>query len=130
MRGLFLLLLGAALVAPSSGSSVQIQYRAGQDVTPAYEGWTANPDGTFNLFFGYLNRNYVEELDIPIGPNNTIEPGGDRGQPEHFYPRRQSFVFKVVVPKDWGLERRVVWTLINRGKTNSAKGWLQPEWEI
>ena len=100
MRGLFLLLLGAALVAPSSGSSVQIQYRAGQDVTPAYEGWTANPDGTFNLFFGYLNRNYVEELDIPIGPNNTIEPGGDRGQPEHFYPRRQSFVFKVVVPKD------------------------------
>ena len=108
----------------------QIQYKSGVDVTPAYEGWSRNPDGTFSLYFGYLNRNYEEELEIPVGPNNTIEPGGDRGQPTHFYPRRQHFVFKVVVPKDWGLDRKVVWTLSIRGKTNTAKGWLQPEWEI
>ncbi len=114
----------------ASPSSAQIQYRTGVDVTPAFEGWASNPDGTFGLYFGYLNRNYEEELDIPIGPNNTIEPGGDRGQPTHFYPRRQHFLFKVVVPKDWGLERKVVWTLTIRGKTNAAKGWLQPEWEI
>lgn len=90
----------------------------------------ANPDGTFSLYFGYMNRNYEEELDIPIGPNNNIEPGGDRGQPTHFYPRRQRLLFAVVVPKDWGLERKVVWTLSVRGRTNTAKGWLQPEWEI
>jgi hypothetical protein len=108
----------------------QIQYKSGVDVTPAYEGWMRNPDGTFSLLFGYLNRNYEEELEIPIGPNNTIEPGGDRGQPTHFYPRRQHFVFRVVVPSDWGLDRRVVWTLTIRGKTNTAKGWLQPEWEL
>jgi hypothetical protein len=117
-------------VLAASPLSAQIQYRSGVDVTPAFEGWTSNPDGTFSLYFGYLNRNYEEELEIPVGPNNTVDPGGDRGQPTHFYPRRQHFVFKVVVPKDWGLQRKVAWTLTIRGKTNSAKGWLQPEWEI
>ena len=102
----------------------------GQDVTPAFEGWMANRDGTFTLYFGYMNRNYQEELDIPVGPDNRVEPGGDRGQPTHFYPRRQRLVFAVVVPRDWGGERKVVWTLTTRGKTNVAKGWLQPEWEI
>jgi hypothetical protein len=102
----------------------------GQDVTPAFEGWMANPDGTISMYFGYMNRNYEEELDIPVGPDNNIEPGGDRDQPTHFYPRRQRFVFTVVVPKDWGLDRKVVWTLTIRGKTNVAKGWLQPEWQI
>jgi hypothetical protein len=108
----------------------QIQYKSGVDVTPAFEGWARNPDGTFSLYFGYLNRNYQEELEIPVGPNNTVEPGGDRGQPTHFYPRRQHFVFKVNVAKDWRLEQKVLWTLSIRGKTNTAQGWLQPEWEI
>jgi hypothetical protein len=121
----------ALSIAFSAGPlRAQIQYRSGVDVTPAYEGWMRNQDGTSTLYFGYLNRNYDEELEIPVGPTNTVDPGGDRGQPTHFYPRRQHFVFKVVVPKDWGLERKVVWTLTIRGKTNSAKGWLQPEWEI
>src|ERR1051325_903965 len=130
MRWILVFTIALTLVLSASPASAQIQYRSGVDVTPAFEGWTSNPDGTFNFFFGYLNRNYEEELEIPVGPNNTVEPGGDRGQPTHFYPRRQHFVFKVVVPKDWGLERKVVWTLTIRGKTNSAKGWLQPEWEI
>jgi hypothetical protein len=120
----------AFLVAAAAPSSAQIQYRKGQDVTPAFEGWMPNSDGTFSLYFGYMNRNYEEEVDVPLGPDNSIDPGGDRGQPTHFYPRRQSFVFKVVVPKDWGREKKVVWTLVNRGHTNAAKGWLQPEWEI
>ena len=115
------------MLAAAVGLIAQIQYRRGQDVTPAFEGWTANPDGSFNLYFGYLNRNYEEEVDIPVGADNTIDPGGDRGQPTHFYPRRQSFVFKVVIPKDWGLEKKLTWTLTIRGKTNVAKGWLQPE---
>jgi hypothetical protein len=129
MRILFSV-VALTFVLSASPLNAQIQYRSGVDVTPAFEGWTTNPDGTFSLYFGYMNRNYEEELEIPVGPNNTVDPGGDRGQPTHFYPRRQHFVFKVVVPKDWGLQRKVVWTLTIRGKTNAAKGWLQPEWEI
>jgi hypothetical protein len=82
------------------------------------------------MVFGYLNRNYEEELDIPVGPNNTVAPGGDRGQPEHFYPRRQRFLFKVVVPADWDKTQKVVWTLTSHGRTDRASGWLQPEWEL
>ena len=101
-----------------------------------------NADGTFSMYFGYLNRNYEEELDIPVGPDNNVsftgaggdaknaDSGGDKGQPTHFYPRRQRMVFSVVIPKDWGLERKVVWTIVAHGKTNVAKGWLQPEWQI
>jgi hypothetical protein len=86
------------------------------------------------LVFGYLNRNYEEEVDIPLGPENTVTVGaevfGDKGQPTHFYPRRQRFLFKVIVPKDWDPKQKVVWTLTSRGKTDQAKGWLQPEWEL
>ena len=130
-------LTGAALLLIAAGpAAAQVPYRGavriarGQDITPAFEGWMTNPDGTFSLYFGYMNRNYEEELDIPAGPDNNVEPGGDRGQPTHFYPRRQRMLFAVVVPKDWGLERKVTWTLTVRGRTNTAKGWLQPEWEL
>jgi hypothetical protein len=98
----------------------------GLNVVPVFEGWEQNADGTFNLVFAYLNRNYDEEVDIPIGPNNSIEPGGpDRGQPSHFYPRRNRFVFRVKVPKDWG-NKDVVWTLNYRGRTEKAYGSLLP----
>jgi hypothetical protein len=124
--------LAALLVAVSA--SAQVQYATGQDVAPVFEGWEHNPDGTFSMVFGYLNRNYEEEVDIPIGTANTISIGdetyGDRGQPTHFYPRRQRFLFRVVVPADWDKKKKVVWTLLSRGKTNQAKGWLEPEWEL
>lgn len=114
--------------------SAQVQYATGQNVAPTFEGWERNPDGSYNMVFGYLNRNYEEEVDIPIGTENSITIGdevyGDRGQPTHFYPRRQRFLFRVVVPKDWDEKRKVVWTLTSHGKTNQAKGWLQPEWEL
>ena len=48
----------------------------GEAIFPAFEGWYANPDGTFNLLLGYYNRNQKLELDIPVGPNYRIEPGG------------------------------------------------------
>jgi hypothetical protein len=138
LTGAFLLLATPAFLraqqAPYAG---QVRIARGQEVTPAFEGWMPNADGTFSMWFGYLNRNYEEELDIPIGPDNNLsvgggegDKGGDRGQPTHFYPRRQRMVFSVVVPKDWRLDQKVVWTLTMRGKTNVAKGWLQPEWVI
>lgn len=123
--------LAAVLISAGCLLAVaQVHYASGQNVAPEFEGWEHNPDGSYNLVFGYLNRNYEEEVDVPVGPNNAIDPGGDRGQPEHFYPRRQRFVFKVVVPADWDKTRKVVWTLISHGRTDRANGWLQPEWEL
>ncbi len=106
-------------------------FTMGQDISPTFEGWESNPDETYTLYFGYYNRNSEEEIDVPLGPDNTFDMGsGDQGQPTHFYPRRRWFVFKIVVPKDWPKDKRVVWTLTTKGKTNQAKGWLQPEWEV
>jgi len=121
----------ALIIAAATGAHAQMRYARGQNVAPAFEGWERNPDGTISMVFGYLNRNYEEEVDIPIGPNNRLDLGGDdRGQPTHFYPRRQRFVFRVVVPGDWDKNRRLQWTLTSPGRTDVAKGWLQPEWEL
>ena len=108
-----------------------VQYTRGQDVSPVFNGWERNPDGTFSMWFGYYNRNIEDEIDVPIGPENSFDLGnGDQGQPTHFYPGQRWWVFKVVVPKDWPTDKRLVWTLINKGRTNQSKGWLQPEWEV
>src|SRR5262245_30250507 len=108
----------------------QVRYDTGQNVVAVFEGWERNPDGSFNMVFGYLNRNYDEQLDIPVGPNNSIEPGPiDQGQPTHFYVRRQQFVFKVRVPKDWG-KKDLIWTLRVNGKTEKAYATLLPFWEL
>ena len=130
LRAMWALTLALIVMAPTSART-QMRYARGQNVAPAFEGWERNSDGTFNMVFGYLNRNYEEHVDIPIGPNNSVDLGGDdRGQPTHFYPRRQRFVFKVAVPKDWDKNRKVAWTLTSHGRTDVAKGWLQPEWEL
>jgi hypothetical protein len=111
-------------------ASATIVYSSGQNVVPAYEGWEPNPDGTFNLLFGYMNRNLDERLDIPIGPNNSLEVGGpDQGQPTHFLPRRNRFVFSVKVPKDFGA-KELVWTLTAKGRTEKAFGTLKPEYVL
>ena len=100
----------------------------GQDVTPVYEGWQDNPDGSFDLIFGYFNRNQEQELGIPIGPDNRIEPGGpDQGQPTHFYPQRSRFLFRLRVPPDFGTQE-LVWTLTSNGRTNTAYGILHPDY--
>ena len=81
---------------------------SGQSITGAFEGWFPNPDGTISLLAGYFNRNLKQELEIPAGPNNRIEPGGpDRGQPSHFLPGRQWGVFAVKLPKAITHERRL-----------------------
>jgi hypothetical protein len=109
---------------------VEPVHDSGQSVTGAFEGWFANPDGSFSLLFGYFNRNAKEEVDIAIGPNNKLEPGGpDQGQPTHFLPRRQWGVFTLTVPKDFG-EKRVTWTLTANGVTTSVPGNLSTLWEL
>lgn len=128
-----LLLVGAASVAGGQvpagirDSDDGVKYSRGQNVVPVFEGWVANPDGTFSLLFGYFNRNWEENVFIPVGPDNRIEPGGpDRGQPTAFVPRRDRNKFEVVVPKDFG-NKEVVWTLTSRGRTERAFGALVPQ---
>ena len=129
-------LFAAAVVAHAQGiidqipPEITIQRDSGQNIQPYFEGWERSADGAISMWFGYLNRNHKEEVDVPIGPNNTFDPGGDRGQPTHFYPRRQQFVFKFNLPKDWDKEKKVIWTVTAHGRTSTAIGWLQPEWEV
>jgi len=106
------------------------KFNSGQDIQPYYEGWIHNKDGSFDLVFGYFNRNWQEELAIPAGPDNLIEPGGpDRGQPTYFLPRRQGWVYRVRVPADFG-KGVVTWTIKANGKTQKAYGELLPVEEI
>jgi hypothetical protein len=108
----------------------QTQFSSGQDVVPVYEGWLRNADGTFTFVFGYFNRNWKEEPIIPAGPDNKVEPGeADRGQPTYFLPRRQPWIFRVQVPKDWG-QKELVWTITAHGRTEKAYAQLIPEEEI
>jgi hypothetical protein len=91
----------------------------GVSVTPSYEGWYQNADGTYSLLVGYFNRNKGEALDIPVGPNNKIEPGPiDQGQPTHFQIGRQWGVFVIKVPKDFG-KKMLTWSITANGETQS-----------
>ena len=131
--GALALVLGAAvgIGAQQPEYTNNFKYNVGQGVQPVFEGWSHVPDGSFNMHFGYLNRNYVQEPHIPVGPNNTFDQGpADRGQPTFFYTRTQRNLFTVNVPRDWGKARELVWTLTVNGKTEKAIGWLQTEWEI
>src|SRR5690349_11210837 len=102
----------------------------GQSVTGAFEGWFKNQNGTFSLLFGYYNRNQKQELEMPVGPNNRINPGGpDQGQPTHFMPGRQWGLFTVTVPADFG-SKKLTWTLVSAGQTLAIPGSLNPLWEI
>lgn len=119
---------------------------SGERVSPAFEGWWPNDDGSFKLFFGYMNSNWEQEFDISVGPANyfrIVDEGGlddleldgyepdtaDMGQPTHFYPRRNPFLFTIDVPADFG-EREVVWTLQTRGEPARAYGSLYPDYRI
>lgn len=102
----------------------------GQSVSPSFEGWYSNSDGSFSLVFGYFNRNYGEHLSIPIGKNNFFEPGPeDRGQPEFYYPRRHTGVFAIKVPADFD-DQQLTWHLNSGGESIAIPGHLRPEWEI
>ena len=129
IRWVLLLALAASLTAPQEGSARQ-SFANGQTISPAYEGWTQNPDGSFDLVFGYMNRNWKEQIDVPVGPRNLIAPGDpDQGQPTHFQPRRNRFVFRVRVPADF-VDKELVWTLTSNGQTHRAYATLKRDYFI
>jgi hypothetical protein len=103
---------------------------SGEAIFPAFEGWGPHKDGSIVLLLGYYNRNRTGSTDIPIGPNNRIEPGGpDYGQPTHFEPSRQHGVFAIRVPKDFG-SRRLTWTIVANGQTSAVSFWTNPPYWI
>jgi hypothetical protein len=131
-RWLAVTALIACVVRPGlvHGQAVLEGYRSGQNVTPLFEGWEQNPDGSFNMVFAYYNVNWDEEVVVPIGPANSIEPGGpDQGQPTRFMPRRNQYVFRVRVPNDFG-KKELIWTLTAHGQTERAYATLKPEYII
>jgi hypothetical protein len=104
---------------PPKNLPLEPQRERGASITPAFEGWYENKDGSFSMLLGYYNRNQKEALDIPVGPNNRVEPGGpDQGQPTHFESGRQWGVFVIKVPKDFGT-KSITWTIVANGETNS-----------
>ena len=114
----------------------QVLRTDGQPVVPLYDGWYENPDGTYGICFGYFNLNTEEAVDIPLGPDNFIEPNEFDGmQPTHFDPvpeapyRRRFCVFTVTVPEDFG-QNRVVWTLRTRGDEVSVPGKVIPPYVL
>src|SRR5438309_9102615 len=115
--------------SPTVSQMMQARHWTGQGVAPVYEGFDINADGSYNMWFGYMNRNYEEDIDLPVGADNAFEPGGDRGQPTHFVPRRHKDVFKVTVPKDFG-DKTLVWKLNAHGQPHQVVATLKPVWQI
>ena len=124
-----LLGFGAAADAQVTRAGGLIRHDRGQSVSPVYEGWYRQPDGTVVASFGYFNRNHAEEVSIPVGPNNRVAPGPeDQGQPTYFFPRRQIGVFTIDLPADTTVE--VTWTLSSRGETLEIPVNLDAEYLI
>jgi hypothetical protein len=108
-----------------------LSYNSGQNVAPGYEGWEEDPDGTKYFVFGYMNRNWEEEIDVPVGPANAFSPGNpDVGQPTHFLPRRNRFILRVRVPDTFTDKDELIWTLTTNGKTEKAWASLRVDYKL
>jgi hypothetical protein len=133
MRFALILIGCAAVCAPglwSQGLPMEPTHDSGQNITGAFEGWYKNPDGSFNLLVGYYNRNQKTSVDVPVGPDNRIDPGGpDQGQPVHFLPGRQWGMFTIRLPKDFG-DKKLTWTLNVNGKSTQIPMSLNVLWEL
>jgi hypothetical protein len=123
-------LAGACAMVLSAQLPLEPRHDSGASVTGSFEGWFKNPDGAYSLLLGYFNRNAEQEMDIPIGPNNRIEPGGpDQGQPTHFLSGRQWGIFAIKVPADFG-DKKLTWTIVANGQTMVIPADLKVDYEI
>jgi len=124
------LLIAAALLGlTATGAEAQrLSYSRDQPLYPAYEGWREGPDGGYELIFGYMNENWDQEIDAPIGEKNHFSPGqADLGQPTHFLPRRNRFTFSVFVPASFTEQDELVWTLVANGREEKAYGTIRED---
>ncbi len=102
----------------------------GEFVAPMFNGWIRNEDKSVTMIFGFGNRNRTATIDVPLGPNNKLEPAQFQGaQPTHFpVYKRRGFVgiqergaFAVTVPPEMA-DTEVIWTLTSGGNTWSVPG--------
>jgi len=106
----------------------RLTYSKDQSLFPGYEGWRESPDGGYELIFGYMNENWDQEIDAPVGPDNFFSPGpADRGQPTHFLPRRNRFTFSVTVPASFGEDDELIWTVRANGKEHRAYATIRED---
>jgi hypothetical protein len=126
-----MLAAGALWAVAASANAQSLSYNSGQPVAPAYEGWEEGTDGVKYFLFGYMNRNWEEELNLAVGAENGFTPGpADRGQPTRFLPRRNRFVFKVRVPDNFTEKDELVWTLTTHGSTEKAYASLRVDYKV
>lgn len=128
-----LLLAGGAWVSAQQAPVIPYEppRQFGTSITGAYEGWFDSADGTHNFLVGYFNRNLKQAQDVPIGPNNRIEPGGpDMGQPTYFQPRRRTGVFIVPVPKSFSPDQKLTWTITVNGQTTQIPLRLHRDYNV
>ncbi|MGM0633000.1 MAG: hypothetical protein ACQETO_07475 [Pseudomonadota bacterium] len=93
----------------------------GLPVSPFFEGWYDNGDGTVTFSFGYLNRNETTVVHIPHGENNLIENSDFQGvQPTVFHPGRQRGVYAVTVPADSRAED-IWWNIVDEERDEVHK---------
>lgn len=112
---------------------------AGDIVAPFFDGWYPNEDGSFTLSFGFFNRNLEENVFIPLGPNNYIEPAEYDGVQPTWFPaynrplfvgKRERGAFAVTIPPEMAGED-VVWTITHAGQTYSVPGrTTSPAYEL
>jgi hypothetical protein len=126
-----------ALAAAGALVSAQVQLPSnppkqfGASISPAFEGWYDNPDGTHSFLIGYYSRNTEQEIDIPIGPNNHFDPGpADMGQPTHFLTRRRFGMFTITVPKEFPKTQKLTWTLTVNGTTTAIPFYMHIDYNI
>ena len=125
-----ILVVDGQVKPPPGGVLAEPVGNAGGPIYPAFEGWGPTKDGSNVLLVGYFNRNKEQLVDIPIGPDNRIEPGGpDFGQPTHFLTGRQYGMFAIVLPKDFG-NKKLTWTLTANGHTSNVSFWMNPPYWI
>src|SRR6186997_2573690 len=76
--------VGVAAVHAQFPRPLSPQPEQGNRVTPFFDGWYSNPDGTISFSFGYSNLN-KDTVEIPLGPDNFITPKEyDGRQPTSF----------------------------------------------
>jgi len=104
----------------------------GNFVAPYFDGYFTNEDGTHTLSFGFMNRNDEDLIEIPLGPNNFIEPREFDGMQPTTFPvvsyggfggPRERGVFGITIPADY--EGDVWWTLTTNGVTTKVPGRIQ-----
>jgi hypothetical protein len=130
LSGIWMAPLQAQLPENLRDYALAAQRDKGDVIAPMFNGWIANEDGSTTYVFGFANKNALEIVDIPLGPNNFLEPAQFDGvQPTHFptYSRggfvglQERGVFAVTVPQEMK-DTPVVWNLTHAGHTYAIPG--------